>query len=134
MRALRRSFRAWLRAAGAGEDEIHDLILATSEAAANAIEHAYGPAEAVYDVLVHCDEGEVEIMVRDYGRWRPSRRTDRGRGLPLMEGMTDHLAIERRHDGTEVSLRRRLADTQTCVSGGDRTAAVVSCDADQGDE
>jgi serine phosphatase RsbU (regulator of sigma subunit)/anti-sigma regulatory factor (Ser/Thr protein kinase) len=108
LRLLRRSLRTWLRSAGAGDDETYDLTLALNEAAANAVEHAYGPVEATYEVDARLVDGVVEIEVRDFGRWRPPRDSDRGRGLPLMEGLTDEMDIQRDEDGTVVRLRRRL--------------------------
>jgi len=110
LRSLRRSLRTWLRAAGADSDEVYDLTLAANEAAANAVEHAYGPVEAQYEVDATLVDGVVEIEVRDFGRWRPARDSDRGRGLPLMEGSTDQLTIDRGEAGTVVRMRRRLAD------------------------
>jgi serine phosphatase RsbU (regulator of sigma subunit)/anti-sigma regulatory factor (Ser/Thr protein kinase) len=109
LRSLRRSLRTWLRAAGADVDEVYDLTLAANEAAANAVEHAYGPVEAHYEVDATFVDGVVEIEVRDFGRWRPARDSDRGRGLPLMEGLTDELTVERGDDGTVVRMHRRLA-------------------------
>jgi serine phosphatase RsbU (regulator of sigma subunit)/anti-sigma regulatory factor (Ser/Thr protein kinase) len=108
LRPLRRSLRTWLRSAGATDDEIYDLTLAANEAAANAAEHAYGPVDATYEVDATLADGVVEIEVRDSGRWRPPRDSDRGRGLPLMEGLTDELDVERGDDGTVVRMRRRL--------------------------
>jgi anti-sigma regulatory factor (Ser/Thr protein kinase) len=108
LRSLRRSLRTWLQAAGADPDEVYDLTLAANEAAANAVEHAYGPVQAHYEVDATVEAGVVQIEVRDFGRWRPSRDSDRGRGLPLMEGLTDELTVERREDGTLARMRRRL--------------------------
>jgi anti-sigma regulatory factor (Ser/Thr protein kinase) len=109
LRLLRRSLRTWLRSAGAGDDETYDLTLVVNEAAANAVEHAYGPVEATYEVDARLVDGVAEIEVRDFGRWRPPRDSDRGRGLPLMEGLTDEMDVERGEDGTVVRMRRRLA-------------------------
>jgi serine phosphatase RsbU (regulator of sigma subunit)/anti-sigma regulatory factor (Ser/Thr protein kinase) len=116
LRSLRRSLRTWLRAAGADADEIYDLTLATNEAAANAVEHAYGPVDAHYEVDATFVDGVVQIEVRDFGRWRPARDSDRGRGLPLMEGLTDQLTVERGEQGTLIRLRRRLCGDAPATS------------------
>jgi anti-sigma regulatory factor (Ser/Thr protein kinase) len=116
LRSLRRSLRTWLRAAGADADEIYDLTLATNEAAANAVEHAYGPVDAHYEVDATFVDGVVQIEVRDFGRWRPARDSDRGRGLPLMEGLTDQLTVERGEQGTLIRLRRRLGGDAPATS------------------
>ncbi len=112
LRSLRRSLRTWLRGAGASTDETYDLTLAANEAAANAVEHAYGPVKAHYEVEAALVDGVVEIEVRDFGRWRPPRDSDRGRGLPLMAGLTDDMDVERGDDGTVVRMRRRLATSR----------------------
>jgi serine phosphatase RsbU (regulator of sigma subunit)/anti-sigma regulatory factor (Ser/Thr protein kinase) len=119
LRSLRRSLRTWLRAAGADSDEAYDLTLAANEAAANAVEHAYGPVDAHYEVHATLDGGVVEIEVRDFGRWRPSRDSDRGRGLPLMEGLTHDLTVVRGEEGTLVRMRRRLGSASTARRRGD---------------
>jgi anti-sigma regulatory factor (Ser/Thr protein kinase) len=107
---LRRVLRNWLDQVGADDQESYDIVLATSEAAANVSEHAYGPAEAHYEVKGTVDEGIVQIAVRDFGRWRPPRGTNRGRGLLLMNALTDDVAIHHGGAGTEVRLGKRLAN------------------------
>src|SRR5918994_4282597 len=52
--------------------------------------------------------GEVLVAVRDYGSWRAPRGEHRGRGLLLMEGLTDSVEVVRGDDGTTVQLSRRL--------------------------
>jgi anti-sigma regulatory factor (Ser/Thr protein kinase) len=105
---LRRVLRTWLDHAGADEAETYDLTLATHEAAANVVEHAYGPGDAAWDLSARSCQGVVEIVVRDFGRWREPRGTNRGRGLRLMEAFTDHVTVDHTEEGTRVQLRRRL--------------------------
>ncbi|MGY1590560.1 ATP-binding protein [Geodermatophilus sp. SYSU D00708] len=86
--ALRRRLRVVFAEAGLDEDLAYDLVLATCEAATNAVEHAQEPTEPFIDVAVEVADGRVEIAVRDYGRWRervPSM--DRGRGSMLMSAV-----------------------------------------------
>ena len=47
---MRRLLGRWLHEAGATQAQAEDLALATSEACANAIEHAYGPAPGLLEV------------------------------------------------------------------------------------
>ena len=47
---MRQLLRRWLRAHGAGEDEIYDITVACQEACANAVEHAYGPGRESFEV------------------------------------------------------------------------------------
>ena len=107
--SLRRTLRRWLEALGATEMEAYDVLVAVTEAAANAVEHAYGPGDASFDVeATVSDEGEVCMVVRDQGRWRPPRGHNRGRGTLLMQEMMDHFEVATGDDGTEVRMRRRL--------------------------
>jgi serine phosphatase RsbU (regulator of sigma subunit)/anti-sigma regulatory factor (Ser/Thr protein kinase) len=106
---MRRMLARWLDEAGATEAQAEDLALATSEACANAIEHAYGPAPGILEVSAsRSPSGEAVVAVRDFGSWRPPRGANRGRGLPLMEGLADSVEVIRREEGTTVQLSRRL--------------------------
>jgi GAF domain-containing protein/anti-sigma regulatory factor (Ser/Thr protein kinase) len=107
--SLRRTLRQWLEAQGAGEMEVYDVLVAVTEAAANAVEHAYGPVDATFDVEVRASEdGEICVLVRDQGRWRPPRGHNRGRGTLLMQELMDHFEVTTSDSGTEVRMRRRL--------------------------
>jgi anti-sigma regulatory factor (Ser/Thr protein kinase)/putative methionine-R-sulfoxide reductase with GAF domain len=106
---MRRLLGRWLHEAGATQAQAEDLSLATSEACANAIEHAYGPAPGILEVRASkSPRGEALVAVRDYGSWRSPRGANRGRGLLLMEGLTDSVEVVRGADGTTVQLSRRL--------------------------
>ncbi|MEA2368545.1 MAG: hypothetical protein QOH38_1263, partial [Thermoleophilaceae bacterium] len=108
--SMRRTLRQWLGALGAEEIETYDVLVAVTEAAANAIEHAYGPIDAAFDVEVEVsDDGDVSVVVRDQGRWRPPRGHNRGRGTLLMQELMDHFEVTTSEEGTEVRMRRRLA-------------------------
>jgi serine phosphatase RsbU (regulator of sigma subunit)/anti-sigma regulatory factor (Ser/Thr protein kinase) len=105
---LRRTLKGWLKHAGANAEESHDIVLATCEAAANAIEHAYGPGEASFELDVRMSNGDVTVAVRDHGRWRPPRNPRRGRGLPVMRELMDDVEVDSSAEGTNVRMRRRL--------------------------
>jgi anti-sigma regulatory factor (Ser/Thr protein kinase) len=106
---MRRLLARWLHDAGATQAEAEDLSLAASEACANAIEHAYGPGPGILEVRAsRSPGGEALVAVRDYGSWRQPRGANRGRGLLLMEGLTDSVEVVRGDDGTTVQLSRRL--------------------------
>jgi anti-sigma regulatory factor (Ser/Thr protein kinase) len=107
---LRRALRKWLVELGGEEAEIYDVLVAVTEAAANAVEHAYGPIDATFDVEAEAvGEGEVSVVVRDQGRWRPPRGQNRGRGTLLMQELMDHFEVTTGDAGTEVRMTRRLA-------------------------
>jgi serine phosphatase RsbU (regulator of sigma subunit)/anti-sigma regulatory factor (Ser/Thr protein kinase) len=106
---LRKTLGRWLQAAGASEDELFDITLSTSEAAANAIEHAYGGREATFTVRCERDSNRVTIAVRDSGRWRTSRPPGGGRGLEIMRALLDDVEISSDGEGTVVKLTRELS-------------------------
>ena len=108
--ALRRVIGRWLAPIGAGEDDVFAVTLAASEAAANAIEHAYGAEEASFSVRCRFDPANVTVSVTivDAGRWRQSRPHGRGRGLTIMRSLVDDVAVRTDGDGTTVTLRKQL--------------------------
>ncbi|MFC7527093.1 SpoIIE family protein phosphatase [Actinoplanes sp. GCM10030250] len=106
---LRRRLEDFLAAHGVADADAFDLVVAVSEAAANAIEHPVAPAEPVITVDASLSGGAVLVTVRDTGRWRPA--TDpgfRGRGLALIGALTE-LSVHRSPEGTAVTLRRPLS-------------------------
>lgn len=110
LRVARRATNQWLRQAGATEAESYDITLATCEAAANAIEHAYGPVEASFRLRAELLDGEVVVEVHDSGKWRSQRNPRRGRGLGVMRECMDDAEVIVSPDGTTVRLRRRLKE------------------------
>ncbi len=107
---LRRRLRALLTGAGLPEERVYDLLLATCEAATNAVEHAQDPAEPVVDVRVTVDDGAVEIAVHDHGQWRERTSSmDRGRGSMLMSAFADVVATPS-PSGTTVVIRSPRPD------------------------
>jgi PAS domain S-box-containing protein len=111
LRAVRRRVDRWLSSLGVDPEVGRDIVLACSEACANAIEHAYGAGGGLVEVEGQLSGGDVEIVVRDGGRWRPSRDGDRGRGLGVIRAAMDHLEIARGDEGTEIRMRRDLVRT-----------------------
>lgn len=91
-----------------------DLLLATNEALANAAEFAYAATDrpGTMDMLAAFDaaEGVLTVTVADQGVWRertPAAHANkaRGRGIPLMEALTDRAEIDRSPSGTRVLLQ-----------------------------
>jgi serine phosphatase RsbU (regulator of sigma subunit)/anti-sigma regulatory factor (Ser/Thr protein kinase) len=101
---LRRLMERWLISKGLDDDVIYDALAATGEAAANGIEHAYGPRGGVFTVLGAMDGGRLTVQVIDGGGWRPPRGQERGRGLPLMEGLADEMTTTTSAEGTSIEL------------------------------
>jgi serine/threonine-protein kinase RsbW len=108
----RNEFAAWLRNFfDLDVVRSSDLVLAINEALANCAEFAYlrgGDAgtmdlQAWHDV----DESTITVVVTDRGAWRrpqEPRRRRRGRGIPLMEALSDRTTIESSDGGTHVKL------------------------------
>jgi anti-sigma regulatory factor (Ser/Thr protein kinase)/putative methionine-R-sulfoxide reductase with GAF domain len=111
--ATRRLLRRWLRERGAEEPVISEVALAVNEACANAIEHAYDPGPASFQLRARVEKDEagdmIVISIRDTGQWRAPRGENRGRGLTIIETAMDHLDINRAADGTEIVMKRQLA-------------------------
>src|SRR5947209_9113701 len=107
--SARQTVARWLAGAGATESERYELTVALGDACANAVEHAYGPDDATFEIGAELIDGEVVIDVRDTGNWREPRGVNRGRGLQLMNAFTDSLEIDTSGTGTRVRMRRRLS-------------------------
>ncbi|HYN96531.1 MAG TPA: SpoIIE family protein phosphatase, partial [Pilimelia sp.] len=106
--ALRRRLERFLTGHGVSEDDAFDMVVAVSEAVANAIEHPVDPAEAGVEVTAEIADGTLTVTVSDTGRWRqPAASTQRGRGLALIGALAD-LDVQQGPDGTTLTITRRL--------------------------
>ncbi|MEU4626265.1 SpoIIE family protein phosphatase [Actinoplanes sp. NPDC023801] len=106
---LRRRLEDFLAAHAVPEEDSFDLVVAVSEAAANAIEHPIEPAEPAITVTASMQPGAVLVTVHDTGSWRPATDAGfRGRGLALIGALTE-MSVHRSGEGTEVTLRRLLS-------------------------
>ena len=105
---VRRSLRRWIAENGGNDDDVLEVLIAAGEAAGNAVEHAYGPGDAVFDVTATVTGTTLDMTVRDYGQWRAPRGQNRGRGTLLMQRLMDDFEVRTTGDGTEVRLRRTL--------------------------
>jgi anti-sigma regulatory factor (Ser/Thr protein kinase)/putative methionine-R-sulfoxide reductase with GAF domain len=105
---MRRTVGRWLQAHGAQPKEVAAITLACGEACANAIEHAYAPGVAYFELEAEHDDGVVTVTVRDTGRWRAARGSNRGRGLMMMAAAVDVLDVRTTGAGTEVVMRQTL--------------------------
>ena len=82
-----------------------DVVLACTEAAANAIEHAYIGRDGDIRVVGESENGWLKIEVSDDGRWRDPRPDDSGRGLDLVRTLIGDIDVERGERGTTVRMR-----------------------------
>jgi anti-sigma regulatory factor (Ser/Thr protein kinase) len=88
-----------------------DVILAINEALANCAEFAYleRPHTGTMDIVAWHDavDSTITVLVSDRGSWRPPvvpSVNTRGRGIPLMEALSDRALIEASDHGTRVTL------------------------------
>jgi serine/threonine-protein kinase RsbW len=112
VRKMRHALATWLEEAGLDERQTHDVVLAASEAAANSVEHAYR-FDAAGNVRLEAwaNEGSVHVAVHDAGVWRaPARRSDRGRGRPIMEALMSDVTFDTENGGTVVRMRLPLTE------------------------
>jgi anti-sigma regulatory factor (Ser/Thr protein kinase) len=103
---MRSRLRRWLgsRIARARADEV---VLATGEAVANALEHGEPP---VTMMLCWEDDRELGITITDNGTWAGSDSgAERGFGLPIMSMLMDTVRVDTTA-GTSVTLRCRFPD------------------------
>jgi len=103
---MRAELRAWLERSGLPVETREDVVLACTEAATNAIEHAYIGRRG--DVLIEAEseDGTLQVSVVDHGRWRHPRPDDsRGRGLELVRAVIGDIDVERGEGGTTVRMR-----------------------------
>ncbi|HET6781862.1 MAG TPA: SpoIIE family protein phosphatase [bacterium] len=105
---VRHTLRRWLGQAGATSEDIYDISVATAEACANSIEHAYQAGDARLEIDATHRDSQIFVTVRDWGQWREPRGKHRGRGLILMRGLMDTVQVAHSDDGTTVQMRRRL--------------------------
>ena len=108
LRDIRAAAKRWLTTIDARSDDVIDVLLAIGEATSNVVEHAYGPKGGLVHVRLELQRPDVIVTVRDTGRWRSPRGDNRGRGTHIIDAVTDEVTIDRRSNGTEVVIRRRV--------------------------
>lgn len=104
---LRHALSAWAERVGLHVADREALTLASYEAMANAVEHAYaGRLQGMIELSAVSEPGRVVVTVTDHGAWRtpPADIGTRGRGLTLIRGLTPDSAISSSDKGTTVSM------------------------------
>lgn len=102
----RTAVRRFVASTPLGERRGFDAVVATGEAVANAIEHAYDRRPNQTFILRARHEAHVcTILVEDSGTWNEVEPlATRGRGILMMRELCDTLDIERSAGGTTVAL------------------------------
>src|SRR5689334_849981 len=111
--ALRRAVAEIARRAGMTETEVDAVRLAASEAASNAVIHAYREHAGDLRLRARLQDGELLVVIADEGGGL-SPRTDSpglGLGLPIMAHVSERFEVVSGPDGTEIHLAFRCAPT-----------------------
>ena len=104
--AMRREVAAFAGRAGMNDDGVGDIQLAVSEAATNAVIHAYRQTEGELHVRAHIDGTELIVIVSDTGSGLAARADSPGLGLgmPLMASVATRFHVVSKDGGTEVHM------------------------------
>lgn len=116
---VRRLLQRWAAHTGLAAVQVADVVLASYEALANAVEHAYPSGGGTVDLLaVGTADGRVLITVRDHGRWRPPPRDtgSRGRGLSMIKALAHRAEVQPGPHGTCVQMEWQLSATVSAVT------------------
>jgi serine phosphatase RsbU (regulator of sigma subunit)/anti-sigma regulatory factor (Ser/Thr protein kinase) len=104
---IRRALARWLADLEVPEVAAKEVVAAVSEAAANVVEHAYGPAGGSIAITTTMESDVIDLRVSDTGTWRGVTRGDRGQGVRVMRAVMDDVRIDASDAGTVVHMRRR---------------------------
>jgi len=102
----------WLKGNGIGEPLVDDIILVVNEACSNCVEHAYrGREPGRMRIEAEVVDDRVRFCVVDSGSWKvpPDDPGTRGRGLLLINRISDEVTVRGNDDGTSVEMTFRLA-------------------------
>ena len=94
---LRRAATKFAARRGATARQCEDIALAVSEAASNAVVHAYPRSErGTVGMRARASSGVIEIVVTDTGIGMPTSNPaeDTGYGLAIMRELADHFEIQ----------------------------------------
>ncbi|QFZ18266.1 SpoIIE family protein phosphatase [Saccharothrix syringae] len=136
---MRREVRAWAALAGVSTDHLCDVQLALGEAAANAVDHAYPDGPGRFDYLLdRTAGGDVRVVVRDRGRWRPepADKGHRGRGIGIIRELGADVVFDRGPAGTTVDFRvpadpdRPAVELPVAPSSGEHRVVRLTGDLD----
>jgi len=110
--SVRATLRGWLRSCDVDARIAQDVLVASGEAIANAIEHGHRhlPGRPVRLRAVST-ANQLRLTVTDSGRWRttpPGDRGLRGHGIALMRALTQQVTIEPGPSGTTVDMYVRI--------------------------
>jgi anti-sigma regulatory factor (Ser/Thr protein kinase) len=103
---LRREMTGMAKDCGMDSEGIADVRLAVTEAATNAVIHAYAKAEGELSVTATMQDGELAIVIGDTGPGLVERRDSPGLGvgLSVIASVAERLKIVSHPGGTEIHM------------------------------
>jgi serine/threonine-protein kinase RsbW len=106
VRMLRRAMAGMAKDCGMDAEGIADVRLAVTEAATNAVIHAYAKAEGDLRVTAAMQDGELTIVIGDTGPGLVEGRDSPGlgAGLCVIATVTERLRIVSHPGGTEIHM------------------------------
>jgi serine/threonine-protein kinase RsbW len=111
---IRRVLGDALRGLGVSEDCVADILVATSEACTNVVQHA--PTTKEYEVIAVIDGDGCVLQILDMGQGfnevadaRAHWDAESGRGISIMRALVDDVSFDTQVDhGTAVYLHKQL--------------------------
>jgi serine/threonine-protein kinase RsbW len=106
VRMLRHEMTGIAKDCGMDAEAIADVRLAVTEAATNAVIHAYAKAEGELSVTAAMQDGELAIVIGDTGPGLVKRRDSPGlgAGLSVIASVAERLKIVSHPGGTEIHM------------------------------
>src|SRR5829696_3715331 len=113
VRALRREISGIAEECGMDATGVADVQLAVTEAATNAVMHAYATTTGDLTVTAAVHEGQLAIVIADTGGGLVERRDSPGLGvgLSIIATVTDEMRIVSDTSGTRIHM------TFPCIDG-----------------
>jgi len=103
LQEVRAEARRWMDAVEVPADLAIDVLIALSEAATNAVLHAYPPGSPGRIRVLGRRQGlEIELAVEDDGTWRDRSPHHDGRGLAIIDAVSITAEVVRGSTGSRV--------------------------------
>ena len=101
----REAMRTFLETARFPDDRRFEILAATGEAVANAIEHGEHEPHSTFTIDTRVDDAFMTVEIENRGHWRPFvAREERGRGVPIMRACAQGFEISSTSEHTTVTL------------------------------
>jgi serine/threonine-protein kinase RsbW len=109
----RRAVAEFAQGFGMKEPTLGDLKTMVSEACSNAVRHAYPGGSGQFEVKACRADGQLSMVVRDFGEGMQARveaeESSMQLGLGLISMLSSHFEISSGSDGTQIRMRLPLS-------------------------